>query len=90
MLEQGQYAPDHVVHHPANGNLQDAQRLMGRQDVGQAGEAKNTSARNSWSSVRHSLRSVQVERVWGAEAENQGREGTGGLRAELGGTHQPR
>lgn len=88
--EQGQYAPDHVVDHPANGNLQGAQRLVGRQDVGQAGEAKSTSARNSWSSVCHSLCSVQVEWGWGAEAENQGREATGGLRAELGGTHQPR
>lgn len=36
-----QYAPDHVVDHLANGNLQSAERLMGRQNVGQAGEAEH-------------------------------------------------
>lgn len=39
--ELGQDAPDHVVNHLANGNLQSAQRLMGRQDVGQTGEAEH-------------------------------------------------
>lgn len=39
--EQGEYAPDHVVDHLANGDLQSAQRLMGRQNVGQAGEAEH-------------------------------------------------
>lgn len=40
-MEQRQYAPDHVINHPAHGNLQGAQRLVGRQDVGQAGEAEH-------------------------------------------------
>ena len=37
----GRYPPDHVVDHPADGNLQGAQRLVGWQDVGQAGEAEH-------------------------------------------------
>lgn len=40
--EQSRYAPDHVIDHLADGNLQSAQRLMGRQNVGQVGEAEHT------------------------------------------------
>lgn len=39
--EQRQHAPDHVVNHLADGNLQSAQRLVGGQNVGQAGEAEH-------------------------------------------------
>lgn len=37
----GRHSPDHVVDHLANGNLQRAERLVGRQNVGQAGEAEH-------------------------------------------------
>lgn len=39
--EEGQFTPDHVINHPADGDLQSAQRFVGRQNVGQAGEAEH-------------------------------------------------